>query len=60
MITGTLAHPLINGNIRLIDGAMKWRALKNPVQNMQMDNFEVNVNQTNAKAWDDYRAFQKD
>ena len=37
MITGTLAHPLINGNIRLIDGAMKWRALKNPVQNMQMD-----------------------
>ena len=37
MITGTLAHPLINGNIRLIDGAMKWKAAKNPVQNMQMN-----------------------
>lgn len=36
-ITGTLAHPFINGGVRLSDGAIKFKQLKNPLQNMQVD-----------------------
>ena len=36
-ITGTLAHPFINGSVKTMNGAMKLKALKNPVQNIQMD-----------------------
>ncbi|WP_196595862.1 translocation/assembly module TamB domain-containing protein [Pectinatus frisingensis] len=36
-ITGTLAHPLFNGTLKMTDGAMKIKESKIPLQSMQMD-----------------------
>ena len=36
------------------------QALQDILARVRAAYLEVNVNQTNAKAWDDYRAFQKD
>lgn len=51
-ITGTLAHPFINGSVKTMNGAMKFKALKNPVQNIQMDidfqNEKMTVNKFNG------------
>ncbi len=37
LITGTLAHPLFNGGIRSSGGAIKLKAFKNPLQNIEVD-----------------------
>lgn len=36
-ITGTLAHPLVNGAVTIKEGAMKFKALGKPLQNLSLD-----------------------
>lgn len=37
LITGTLAHPFFNGGIQTSGGALKLKALKNPLQDIDVD-----------------------
>ena len=35
-VTGTAAHPLVNGSISVLEGATKFKAVKSPIEHMNM------------------------